>query len=262
MGPAVQAFSEIPVSTSETTLGSSPKPNESTRSITKLPQPVFDTETTVYGFAPNRETLGGTAYLIPYTSVSDSDSLARNNILVDCPAWTETNLNFIAQQGGVRWLVITHRGGSSRVRDWQSTFECDVVLQEQEAYLLPQVDTQTFHHDLVLTCHHRLLWTPGHSPGSACLYSSAQGGILFTGRHILPTRPSGAAPLRVAKTFHWPRQLKHVQRLLTDFTPQTLSYICPGANIGFLRGKRSIAHAYEKLASLDFQTLAKTQALL
>lgn len=242
---------------------SSPKPGEPARSNTKLPQPVFTTQT-VYSFSPNRETLGGTAYLILHTPAPDA--LARNNILVDCPAWTEANLDFITQQGGVKWLVITHRGGSSRVRDWQSRFECEVVVQEQEAYLLPQVETQPFHRDRVLTPYHRLIWTPGHSPGSLCLYSSDQGGILFTGRHILPTPPQklegGAAPLRVSKTFHWPRQLQSIQRLLDEFSAETLSYLCPGANIGFLRGQRSIEQAYSKLANLDFQALAKTQALL
>lgn len=255
------ASSEISVSTSETNLGSSPTARELPRSTTKLPQPVFDAET-VYAFPPNRETLGGTAYLIPYGGAANGDSSPRNNILIDCPAWTETNLDFVAQQGGVRWLVITHRGGSSRVRDWQERFACDVVVQEQEAYLLPRVETQTFHRDLSLTPHHRLLWTPGHSPGAACLYSSALGGVLFSGRHLLPTRQGGAAPLRVSKTFHWPRQLQYTQKLLDDFTADTLSYICPGANTGFLRGKRFIDNAYTKLANLDFSELAQTQALL
>lgn len=222
---------------------------------------MFDTETTAYAFPPNRETLGGTAYLITYT-LADDTSFARKNILVDCPAWTDPNLNFITQQGGVQWLVITHRGGGSRVRDWQTRFDCDVILQEQEAYLLPQVKTQTFHRHWALTPHHRLLWTPGHSPGAICLYTSAQGGILFTGRHILPTRQGEAAPLRVSKTFHWPRQLQHVQRLVDEFNPQTLSYICPGANIGFLRGKHYIDQAHYQLANLDFQVLSKHQALL
>ncbi|WP_031292624.1 hypothetical protein [Leptolyngbya sp. Heron Island J] len=250
------------MSTSETNLGSSPATDASARSTLKLPQSVFGVDTVAYVFPPNRETLGGSAYLISHTAASDSNPLARKNILVDCPAWTEANLDFITQQGGVQWLAITHRGGSSRVRDWQTHFDCEVVLQEQEAYLLPQVETQTFHRDLELTPIHRLLWTPGHSPGSACLYSSALGGILFSGRHILPTRQGLATPLRVSKTFHWPRQLRHVQRLLDEFTPQTLSYICPGANTGFLRGKRFIDDAYDKLAALDFQELAKSKALL
>ena len=250
------------MSISETNLGSSLTPDASARSTLKLPQSVFAGDTVAYAFPPNRETLGGTAYLIPHRATPDSNPLSRKNILVDCPAWTEANIDFIAQQGGIKWLVITHRGGSSRVREWQGHFDCDVVLQEQEAYLLPQVDMQTFHHDLMLTPTHRLLWTPGHSPGSVCLYSSVLGGILFTGRHILPTRQGLATPLRVSKTFHWPRQLRHVQRLLTEFTPQTLSYICPGANIGFLRGRRFIDGAYDKLAVLDFQELTKSKALL
>lgn len=250
------------MSISETSLGNSPTTNDATRLTKKIPQPVFDTEVTVYAFSPNRETLGGTAYLIPHSSDSNDTSLARKNILVDCPAWTDANLDFINQQGGIGWLVLTHRGGASRVKDWQEKFGCQVVVQEQEAYLLPQVDTSTFHRDLVLTPHHRLLWTPGHSPGSACLYDAQQGGVLFTGRHILPTRQAGAAPLRVSKTFHWPRQLQNVQRLLTEFTAQTLTYLCPGANTGFLRGQRSIRDAYGHLNALDWQALAKVQPLL
>lgn len=249
------------MSISTTTLGSSPTPSGS-RVTPKLPQPVFDTNITVYAFSPNRETLGGTAYLIPHRPTASDDSFVRNNILVDCPSWTETNLDFIAQQGGIGCLVITHRGGASRVKEWQARFDCQVVVQEQEAYLLPQVQVHTFHRVLELTPNHRLLWTPGHSPGSACFYSSACGGTLFTGRHILPTRQGGAAPLRVAKTFHWPRQLKNVQKLLGEFTPQTLTHICPGANIGFLRGKRSIDNAYGRIANLDFSGLANTQPLL
>ncbi len=250
------------MSISETNLGNSPTTSETARSTAKLPQSVFGSDAVAYAFPPNRETLGGTAYLVMHTSASDSNSVARKNILVDCPAWTETNVDFIAQQGGLQWLVITHRGGSSHVRDWQAHFECDVVLQEQEAYLLPQVNTQTFHRDLRLTPEHWLLWTSGHSPGSACLYSSAQGGILFSGRHILPTRQGGAAPLRVSKTFHWPRQLRSIKQLIDEFTPQTLSYICPGANTGFLRGQRFISGAYGQLAALDFQELARQQVLL
>ncbi|MEM9978368.1 MAG: MBL fold metallo-hydrolase [Cyanobacteria bacterium P01_D01_bin.2] len=257
----VMAFWEISVSILETNLDDRSATHSTARSTVKLPQPVFDTHSTVYAFPPNRDTLGGTAYLITYAAASGVAGKS-SNVLVDCPAWTEANVDFIAQQGGLRWLAITHRGGSSRVRDWQSQFECDVVVQEQEAYLLPQVDTQTFHRDLTLTPHHRLFWTPGHSPGAACLYSSMRGGVLFTGRHVLPARQGGVAPLRVSKTFHWPRQLQHVRRLLDEFTPQTLSYICPGANIGFLRGKHLIGDAHNKLAALDFQELAKIQTLL
>jgi hypothetical protein len=49
--------------------------------------------------------------------------------------------------------------------------------------------------------------------------------------------------------------------LLERFTPETLQYICPGANTGFIRGKRVIDNAYERLGSLDLGALLQTQAI-
>ena len=60
-------------------------------------------------FSPNRDTLGGTAYLIVET---------EGNLLIDCPAWDEANRSFLQTQG-VRSLVITHRGGMGKVREMQ-----------------------------------------------------------------------------------------------------------------------------------------------
>jgi hypothetical protein len=34
-----------------------------------------------------------------------------------------------------------------------------------------------------------------------------------------------------------------------------LAYLCPGANTGFLRGKRVISNAYEQLMDLDLDSL-------
>jgi hypothetical protein len=63
-------------------------------------------------------------------------------------------------------------------------------------------------------------------------------------------------PLRTVKTFHWPRQLRSLHLLQQRFTPETLKFICPGANLGFLRGRHAIDQAYEYLKSLEL-TLAK-----
>ena len=108
----------------------------------------------------------------------------------------------------------------------------------------------------------QLIWTPGHSPGSSCFYYNSEGGVLFTGKHLVPNREGEPVPLRTSKTFHWPRQIKSIKSLLETFTPQTLQYICPGGNTGFLRGKRLIDNAYNRLASLDFAELEKAQSLL
>ena len=221
----------------------SPLPQEPSQ-ITKSPQAVFDN---IFAFSPNRDTLGGTSYLI----------LEKNgNILVDCPAADKGNEDFLRSHGGVRWLIITHRGAIGKTGQIQSNFECEVIIQEQEAYLLPSVNLTTFSQELIFNSLVRLIWTPGHSPGSSCLYYKDFGGVLFSGRHLLPNREGKVVPLRNTKTFHWPRQIKSVQALQNSFTSSTLQYILPGANTGYLRGKRVIDNAFEHLTNLDLALIA------
>lgn len=221
----------------------------------KAPRLVFDT---IFAFPPNRHTLGATAYFI---LENDSQDQAIN-ILIDCPAWEESTQKFLQAQGNVRWLFLTHRGGIGQVAEIQDALGCEVVIQEQEAYLLPGLSVTSFQHKFVFSQMSRAFWTPGHSPGCACLHYSGHGGVLFTGRHLLPNRDGHPTPMKVSKTFHWPRQLRNVQRLLDDFSPETLSYICPGANSGFLRGKRAIANAYEQLQQLDLAAYEQDQPML
>ncbi len=225
----------------------SPFPN-ATRS--KTAQAIWDN---IFAFPPNRDTLGGTAYLIVEN---------EGNILIDCPAWDEANQKFLQDLGGVRSLLITHRGGIGKAQEIQETFNCEILIQEQEAYLLPRLRVATFQHEFTLSSLSQAIWTPGHSPGSACVYYSSEGGVLFSGRHLLPNQLSEPMPLRTAKTFHWLRQIKSVQALLNRFTPETLHYICPGANTGFLRGKRAIDRAYQRLATLDLEALLQAKPIL
>lgn len=213
----------------------------------KLPRAVFEG---VFAFPPNRNTMGGTAYLIVEP---------EGNILVDCPAWDETNLSFLKEQGGVRWLFLTHRTAHAQVREWNHALQCEILIQEQEAYLLPGIAVTAFAGDFQLSSTSRALWTPGYSPGSACFYYALQGGLLFTGRHLLPNQAGDPVPLRVSKTFHWLRQLRSLKRLQQEFAPETLQWICPGANTGFLRGKRAIDQAYARLSQLDLESLRGMQ---
>jgi glyoxylase-like metal-dependent hydrolase (beta-lactamase superfamily II) len=205
----------------------------------KLPRAVLNS---IYAFPPNRDTLGGTSYFIVRN---------ENNILIDCPALEQTNLDFLRSHGGVRWLFITHRGAIGKTAEIQSALGCEVVIQEQEAYLLPGLTVTTFGNELTLDPTAQVIWTPGHSPGSSCLYYNHLGGVLFSGRHLVPNLQGEPVPLRTAKTFHWPRQLKSLQYILEHFTPETLEYLCPGANTGFLRGKGAIAQAYQRLSQFE-----------
>jgi glyoxylase-like metal-dependent hydrolase (beta-lactamase superfamily II) len=223
---------------------------DSAAASTKSPRPVFET---IFAFPPNRATMGGTAYLLLE---------ATGNILVDCPAWDEANQAFLAAKGGIRWLFLTHRGGMGQVKEIQQAMQCSVVVQEQEAYLLPGLEVTSFQQDFRLSPISEAIWTSGHSPGAACLYHQAYGGVLFTGRHLLPNAKGAPVPLRIAKTFHWPRQIQNVQKLRNRFTSESLRYICPGANTGFLRGKRTIEQAYEQLAQLDLDAYLQMQPIL
>lgn len=208
---------------------------------------------TIFAFPPNRDTLGGTAYFI-----------VRNegNILIDCPALDLTNQDFLRSHGGIRWLFVTHRGAIGKTAEFQQIFNCEILIQEQEAYLLPELTLTTFRQEFTLNSHAQIIWTPGHSPGSSCLYYGKFGGVLFSGRHLVPNQQGTPVPLRTAKTFHWPRQIQSIKAIIERFSPETLQYICPGANTGFLRGKRVIDNAYIQLTNLDLTNLLQSQAIL
>ncbi|MGB3405171.1 MAG: MBL fold metallo-hydrolase [Microcoleaceae cyanobacterium] len=208
-------------------------------SAPKAPRQILDN---LYRFSPNRDTLGGTAYLIVEN---------QGNILIDSPAWTAENQQFIQDRGGISGLVITHRGNIGKALAIQNATHCPILIQEQIAYLLPEAKLTPFEQAFNLTPEIEILWTPGHSPGSSCVYWSSHGGVLFTGRHLLPNTQAKPIALRTAKTFHWPRQLKSIEKLIQQFNSDTLHYICPGANTGFLRGKGVIDNAYQQLSEID-----------
>lgn len=196
----------------------------------------------IFAFGPNRDTLGATAYFIVEN---------QSNILVDCPAWDEINQTFLQSRGGVRLLFLTHRGAIGKAREIQEATGCDILIQEQEAYLLPGLKVTVFEREFAVSDRMKAFWTPGHSPGSSCLYDSRSGGVLFSGRHLLPNREGAPVPLKTAKTFHWPRQINSVKSIIDRFSPSTLQYICPAAHTGFLRSKGSLDRAFEQLTNLD-----------
>ena len=206
----------------------------------------------IFAFTPNRDTLGATAYFIVNKT---------GNILLDCPGWNEISQEFLLAHGGVDWLIISHRGGiGKQVQQMQKQLNCEVILQEQEAYLLPEVNVSSFEQNLSLSDELEIIWTPGHSPGSSCLYWREHGGVLFSGRHLLPKSATEIVPLRTAKTFHWWRQLNSVAKLRGRFSTDTLKYIIPGANTGYLRGKGYVDNAYQRLAALDLDALRSQAA--
>lgn len=185
----------------------------------------------VYRFKPNRATGGGSSYLI---------TRPEGNVLIDAPAWSEEHNQALQALGGVTHWFFTHRGGIGEVERWFKVMQPQILIHEQEAFLVNAPVAFRFAQDCEIAGL-ALVWTPGHSPGSTCLRWRD---TLFSGRHILPNSQGQPRPLKLAKTFHWPRQLKSVQKLVVgpEFTR-----ICPGAAVGLLRGAVAIEDAQAQL---------------
>jgi glyoxylase-like metal-dependent hydrolase (beta-lactamase superfamily II) len=207
-------------------------------------------------FSPSRDSQGGTAWWL---------ELADFDLLIDCPGFTAANLAFLRQRAARRpprssaadpaaWIVLSGRDGHGRCRRWQQALDWPVLVQEQEAYLLPGVASlHRFGAEHSLADGVRLLWTPGPSPGACVLHvrraSDPDG--LFCGRLLVPVSPGRLVPLRSRRCFHWPRQLRSVQRLRDWLPVGSPDWIATGAGLGALRGERLVRQGDTLLANLD-----------
>ncbi|WP_411867855.1 MBL fold metallo-hydrolase [Vulcanococcus limneticus] len=234
------------------------------------PQPVLPG---LWLFAPSRDSHGGSAWWLEHPD---------GGLLIDCPGWTEANLAFLARQAGGR-IVLTSREGHGRCRRFQQALGWPVLVQEQEAYLLPGVERlETFAAEWQLSPRLQLLWTPGPTPGSCVLLASGcgvsgaadgsgaaqpddepagePGDILFCGRLLSPTGPGLAAPLRSARSFHWGRWLRSLEALRRRLPPHSPRWIASGAGLGALRGGKLIEGGRAVLEGLDLEALAAAAA--
>jgi glyoxylase-like metal-dependent hydrolase (beta-lactamase superfamily II) len=204
-------------------------------------------------FAPNRDSQGGSAWL--YEAV-DLD------VLVDVPALSEANLAWLRQRSEQRqgWIVLSGRHGHGRCRALQAELGWPVLVQEQEAYLLPsQPDLHRFGEVRSLAAGLELLWTPGPSPGSCVMHArgGAAGDGLFCGRLLVPLAPGRLGPLRRPGTFHWPRQLRSLERLRQWLPAGSPEWIASGAGLGALRGEKLLHGGADQLARLELAALAQ-----
>ena len=148
-------------------------------------------------FPPNRDSQGGSSWWL---------DLDPEPVLVDCPPLTEASLTALRQLAGTRKprILLTSREGHGRLRRVQERLGWPVLVQEQEAYLLPNVEPlETFSEEHTTVSGLRLLWTPGPTPGSCVVFAPAPNELLFCGRLLTPWAPGQLAPMRHARTFHW-----------------------------------------------------------
>jgi hypothetical protein len=191
-------------------------------------------------FAPSRDSQGGTAWWL---------ETGAGGVLIDCPGFTEANLAFLRQKG-VGQILLTSREGHGRCRRFQESLDWPVLVQEQEAFLVPGVKRlEIFGQEAEPLSGLRLLWTPGPSPGASVVHAT-ESDILFCGRLLVPTGVGRAAPLRTSRTFHWPRQLRSLERLGAWLPPGSPAWIASGAALGALRGGRLIENGRDLLEEL------------
>ena len=210
-------------------------------------------------FAPNRDTQGGSAWLL---------ETEQQDLLIDCPALSDANLAFLADRvgsGRSGRIVLTGRNGHGRCRALQERLGWPVMVQEQEAYLLPGVQAlQSFAQERELGPGLLLVWTPGPSPGSCVLHvaggAATAGDGLFCGRLLLPVAPDRLAPLRSRRTFHWSRQLRSLERLRQRLAPGSPGWIASGGALGALRGGRLVSDGAALLAGLPLNADAVPEA--
>ena len=187
----------------------------------------------LWAFPPSRDSDGGTAWLL-HTSGGGS-------VLVDVPLLSDEHLSWLQQQPP-GWIVLTHRQGHGRCRRLQEQLGWPVLVQEQEAYLLPTLQQRhSFGEQMELEPGLRLLWTPGPTPGSCCLHWT-QGGrdVLFCGRLLWPSGPIDVEMRIGDSTFHASRQQRSVGRLRTWLQPWQPAQIACAAGLGVLRGVKLV----------------------
>ncbi|MEB3306865.1 MAG: MBL fold metallo-hydrolase [Cyanobacteriota bacterium] len=202
----------------------------------------------VWLFAPNRDTHGGSSWLL---------ERPEGAVLVDCPALTRANLEFL-QDRGSGTIVLTSRVGHGRCRQLQQACDWPVVVQEQEAYLLPGLKQRhLFGLEHRLAPELGLLWTPGPTPGACVLHARGRwGDLLFCGRLLLPIGPAALAPLRTPGCFHWLRQIASIGKLRDWLPAGSPASIASGGGLGALRGEVLVEHGAELLAALNLDALA------
>ena len=118
---------------------------------------------------------------------------------------------------------MTSRESHHGVQELQDEFGWPVLIQEQEAYLLPGLAGLTsFGEEDTTISGLRILWTPGPTPGSCVVHAPHPWNVLFCGRLLIPVNSLQIVSLRNRSTFHWSIQQKSLKKL-RDWLPSEAS---------------------------------------
>ncbi len=190
---------------------------------------------------PNPSCNGGTSWWIN----SDPEP-----VLIDCPSVNSETIETLRRlsQGRSPRILLTSRESHGNVAELQAALGWSVLLQEQEAYLLPGLDlVESFSSEFTTISGLKLLWTPGPTPGSCVVYAPPPLNVLFCGRLLIPVAFNKLTSVRTKKTFHWSRQQKSLAKLLQWIPRDRLPLLASGGNLNLLGEEKLVPwSAWEK----------------
>ncbi len=162
-------------------------------------------------------------------------------VLIDCPPVNDFTLEFLkhVSSGRSPLIILTSREAHGKVLDLQEALDWPVLVQEQEAYLLPGLKRlSSFSNEHVTASGLRLLWTPGPTPGSCVVYAPTPWNVLFCGRLLIPVKLNCLAALRTRRTFHWSRQQKSLENLCQWLPSDSRPSLASGASLQALGAQK------------------------
>jgi len=78
----------------------------------------------------------------------------------------------------------------------------------------------------------------------------------------VPLAPGRLGPLRRPGSFHWPRQLRSIERLRQWLPAGSPDWIASGGGLGALRGEKLVVEGAARLAELDCEALRRQSSQL
>jgi len=164
----------------------------------------------------SESSFGATSYLIRRPAERGG------NVLVDSPRWNDALVRRLEELGGVRTLFLTHVDDVAEHARFAAHFGAERVMHAADAVagierVIDGLEPVALDPEL------RVIPTPGHTAGSACLVYRAK--FLFSGDHLAWSESRGHLyAFRTATWFDWNAQIRSMERLARE----RFEWVLPG----------------------------------
>jgi len=164
----------------------------------------------------SESSIGATSYLVRRPAERGG------NVLVDSPRWSRALVARLEELGGVRTLFLTHVDDVAEHARFAAHFPAERVMHAGDA--VPGIERVLEGLEPVeLDPELRVVPTPGHTAGSACL--AYRGKFLFSGDHLAWSESRGHLyAFRSATWFDWDVQIDSMERLARE----RFEWVLPG----------------------------------